>query len=254
MVSKETRLDTKKLLTILSEAGERMVFVAIPCAVAGLVVGTASLTGLTPAISGFLSSLTKDQVFLTLFVTMIMSIILGMGVPTTANYILMNILTIPLLLKAGITPIAAHLFCFHFGIMSELTPPVAITSYTASAIARAEFWPTAFTAVKLASVAYIVPYFFVYQPNLLLGTQPFSFQVVQTVVFSVMGCIAFSSGIAGYLFRKMNTIERILMCIAAFLMIDTRMISDIIGVVIAGAVILIQIFNKKGIILTSERE
>jgi len=222
-----------------------MVFVAIPCAIAGLVVGTASLTGLTPAISGFLATLTKDQMFLTLLITMIMSIILGMGVPTSANYILMNILTIPLLLRAGIVPVAAHMFCFHFGIMSELTPPVAITSYTASAIARAEFWPTAFNAVKLASVAYIVPFFFAYQPGLLLGTQPFSMDVVETVLFAILGCVAFSSGIAGYFIRKMNIFERILMCAAALMMIDTGTISDIIGVAIAGTLVILQILNKK---------
>jgi TRAP-type uncharacterized transport system fused permease subunit len=171
---------------------------------------------------------------------MVMSIVLGMGVPTVANYILMSIMTIPVLVKAGVLPLAAHLFCFHFGIMSELTPPVAITSYTASAIAGASFWPTAFHAVRLAGVAYIVPYFFVYNPELLLGTQPLSISLVWSVVLAILGAMAFGIAMAGYCLKKMNPIERIIFAFGAVCLIDPNLTTDLLGFAILGASILFQ--------------
>ncbi|MBO7516775.1 MAG: TRAP transporter fused permease subunit, partial [Spirochaetia bacterium] len=133
MIDKKTRLNGKKLWGIFSNAGQTLTVVAIPCAAAGFVVGTAGLTGLTPALTALLTALSQNNFVLTLVLTMLLCLILGMGVPTTANYILMTIMTVPIMVKVGVMPLAAHLFCFYFGIMSELTPPVAITSYTASA-------------------------------------------------------------------------------------------------------------------------
>ncbi len=246
MIRKETRLTPKKFFTgVLSNAGQTLTVVAIPSAIAGFVVGTATLTGLTPRISAFLAVLAQDKLLLTLVITQVMCLILGMGVPTVANYILMTILTVPIMLKAGVHPMAAHLFCFHFGIMSELTPPVAITSYTASAIAGAKFWPTAFAAVRLAAVAYIVPYFFVYNTQLLLGQNPFEMMTILTVISAIFGTVIFGSCMAGYLKRKLYWTERIILVIASILMIKPELVPTLMGIGIFIVMILLQIFVFK---------
>ncbi|MDX9800860.1 MAG: TRAP transporter fused permease subunit [Spirochaetia bacterium] len=245
MIKKETRLGPKKLAHVLSSAAQTLTVVAIPSAIAGFVVGTATLTGLAPRVSTALSIIARDNLFLTLIITQVMCLILGMGVPTVANYILMTILTVPIMLKAGVEPMAAHLFCFHFGIMSELTPPVAITSYTASAIAGAKFWPTAFAAVRLAAVAYIVPYLFVFNTNLLIGQHPFTSRTILTVLTAITGAVLFGSTMAGYMKRKLYMIERVMLGLGAILMIRPKLIPTFTGVGIILLVIISQFVFKK---------
>ena len=176
---------------------------------------------------------------------MVLCLLLGMGVPTTANYILMTIMTVPIMVKVGVMPLAAHLFCFYFGIMSELTPPVAITSYTASAIAGAAFWPTAFNAVRLAAVAYIVPYIFVFNTSLLIGTQPFTLKIFITIVTACIGALSFAIGMAGYIRRKMFLVERFLICAGACLAIKPGIISDWLGLGLIGLMFAMQWIYKK---------
>ncbi len=243
-VKKETRLSIKGFLNVLSRAGQTMTSVAIPAAVAGFVVGTASLTGLTVSLSAFVNTLAQDRLLVIMFITMIMSLVLGMGVPTTANYILMTIMTIPIMIKAGVLPLAAHFFCFYFGIMSELTPPVAITAYTASAIAGGRFWTTAFNSVRLAAVAYIVPYFFVINPGLLLGTKPFDIGVLWNFVVAILGSIGFASAMAGYMKRKLFIFERLILAIASCLIIWPGIVTDAIGFITIILIVLSQIFVK----------
>ena len=238
-------INGKKLWGILSSAGQTLTVVAIPCAAAGFVVGTAGLTGLTPALTSLLTALSQNNFVLTLVLTMVLCLLLGMGVPTTANYILMTIMTVPIMVKVGVMPLAAHLFCFYFGIMSELTPPVAITSYTASAIAGAAFWPTAFNAVRLAAVAYIVPYIFVFNTSLLIGTQPFTFKIFITIVTACIGALSFAIGMAGYIRRKMFLVERFLICAGACLAIKPGIISDWLGLGLIGLMFAMQWIYKK---------
>lgn len=245
MLRKQTRLNIPKFFAILSQAGQTLTVVAIPSAIAGFVVGTATLTGLTPALSAFLAMLAQDKLILTLIITQVMCLVLGMGVPTVANYILMTIMTVPVMIKAGVPPLAAHLFCFHFGIMSELTPPVAITSYTASAIAGAPFWPTAGNAVRLAAVAYIVPYIFVYNTSLLLGQEPFTLGVLFTIIMALLGAITFGAGMSGFIKRRMYLIEQIITCIAAISIIVPHAIPRIIGVAVIGGIVAVNILYKK---------
>ncbi len=245
MLNKNTRLNIKKFLNILDQAGQTLTVVAIPCAAAGFVVGTASLTGLTPAVTSLLTGIAQNNLLLTLVLTMLLCIVLGMGVPTTANYILMTIMTVPIMVKVGVEPIAAHLFCFYFGIMSELTPPVAITSYAASAIAGADFWPTAFNAVRLASVAYIVPFIFVYNTSLLIGTQTFTLKVFVVILTASFGALSFAIGMAGYIKRKMFMVERFLICAGAALSIKPGVFSDWIGIIIILFVFAMQWIYKK---------
>jgi TRAP-type uncharacterized transport system fused permease subunit len=142
---------------------------------------------------------------------------------------------------------AAHLFCFHFGIMSELTPPVAITSYTASAIAGAKFWPTAFAAVRLAAVAYIVPYIFVYNTKLLLGQHPFEIMTIVTVITAILGSAIFGSVMAGFMKRKLYMAERVILALGAVLMIRPKLGPTLLGLAVFGVILVSQFFIfKKG--------
>jgi len=245
MLRKDTRLDGKKFWNVLSKAGQTLTIVAIPSAVAGFVVGTATLTGLTPKLAAALAILAQDNFLITLILTQLMCLAIGMGVPTVANYILMSIITIPIMINAGVHPMAAHLFCFHFGIMSEITPPVAITSYTAAAIGGANFWATTFAATRLAAVAYIVPYFFVYNTTLLLGQHPFHPKLILVVVTAIFGTVVFGSVMAGYQKRKLYWWERIVLGFAGAFLINPALHFTIIGFIMFCVMLAWQFIYKK---------
>ena len=245
MISKETRLTPKKFFKILDSAGQTLTVVAIPCAAAGLVVGTAAITGLTPALTVFLTTLSQNNLILTLVLTMLMCLVLGLGVPTTANYILMTIMTVPIMVKVGVMPLAAHLFCFYFGIMSEITPPVAITSYTASAIGGSPFWPTAFHATRLAAVVYIVPFIFVFNTSMLLGTEKISVAIILVVITACFGAINFAISMAGFIRRKMFLPERFILGIGACFLIVPGHFTDLIGLLIVLFIYAMQWIYKK---------
>jgi TRAP transporter 4TM/12TM fusion protein len=245
MVRKETRLDPKKFFNILAMAGRTLTVVAIPSAVAGFVVGTATLTGLTPRVAAVVQIIAQDRFFLTLVITNLLCLAIGMGVPTVANYILMYIITIPIMISVGVQPMAAHLFCFYFGLMSEITPPVAITSYTASAIAGARFWPTTFAATRLAGVTYIIPYFFVYNTALLLGQTPFHWSIFIVVLTAIFGTVVFASVMAGYQKRKLYWWERGVILAAALFLINPDLRSTAIGLILFGVMLAWQFIQKK---------
>lgn len=238
---KDTRLSWRIFIfDVLSSAGRKMLTVAMPSAIAGFVVGAATLTGITPMLAAYLGTMATTNLLFTMFIVMIMCLILGMGVPTPANYILMTIMTIPILLKAGIFPLSAHLFSFYFAIMAELTPPVAITAYTASALAGADFWKTAFTAVRLAAVAYIVPYFFVLNPSMLLGQEPFSAAVFFSTVTCILGSVTMGASLAGFILTRTKWYERIALFGATFFFIDPRAMTDLVALVLLAGVLLLQ--------------
>ncbi|MCL2294076.1 MAG: TRAP transporter fused permease subunit [Spirochaetes bacterium] len=245
MFRKDTRLNPKKFFNVLSTAGQTLTVVAIPSAVAGFVVGTATLTGLTPRVAAVVYVIAQDRFFLTLVITQLMCLAIGMGVPTVANYILMYIITIPIMISVGVPPMAAHLFCFHFGLMSEITPPVAITSYTASAIAGAKFWPTTFAATRLAAVAYVVPYFFVFNIDLLLGQTPFRPWLFVVVLTAIFGTVVFASVMAGYQKRKLFWWERGVICVAALFLINPVWYWTLMGTGLFGIMLAWQFIYKK---------
>ena len=245
MLRKETRLNPKRFWKVLSTAGQTLTIVAIPSAVAGFVVGTATLTGLTPKLAAALAVIAQDNFLITLILTQLMCLAIGMGVPTVANYILMSIITIPIMINAGVEPMAAHLFCFHFGIMSEITPPVAITSYTAAAIGGANFWATTFAATRLAAVAYIVPYFFVYNTTLLLGQHPFHPKLILVVITAIFGTVVFGSVMAGYQKRKLYWWERIIIGVSGAFLINPALHFTFIGLVLFLVMLAWQFIYKK---------
>ncbi|MCJ7495882.1 MAG: TRAP transporter permease [Deltaproteobacteria bacterium] len=221
-------------VVIMRQTGEAMhegatgsLIVATACATAGIIVGVTNLTGLGLKLSAILIDLSGGSLLALLVLTMIASLILGMGLPTTACYILLAVLAAPALIKLGVLPIGAHLFVFYFGIISAITPPVAGAAYAASAIAKAGPMRIGFTACRLGIAAFILPYLWIYGPALLLIGDPF--EVIWAVITSTIGIAACAAGVQGYVFRPTRILERVTLLIAAMLLIKPGWITDVIG-------------------------
>lgn len=244
-IKKETRFTPKKLFLAFAEGAKGAVEVMIACAVVGFIVGSFTLSGLGVKMASLVTALAHNNLFLTLLFSALASIILGMGVPTTANYIMMSMITVPAVTMMGVHPLAAHLFCFYFGIVSDLTPPVALAALCGAGIAKAKFWPTAFNATKIGIAAYIIPFFFVYNPVLLLGQLSLSFGTVQAVVFAVIGIIAISCGLFGYIVDDAGIIERVIIIAAGAMMVHPGTLTDVIGVAVIAVIIALQFLRKK---------
>jgi len=232
-------------VAIMRQTGEAMhegatgsLIVAMACATAGIIVGVTNLTGLGLKLSAILIDLSGGSLPALLALTMIASLILGMGLPTTACYILLAVLAAPALIKLGVLPIGAHLFVFYFGIISAITPPVAGAAYAASGIAKAGPMKIGFTACRLGMAAFILPYMWIYGPSLLLIGDPLS--VIWAVFTSTIGIATCAAAIQGYVFRPANWLERIVLLVAAILLIKPGWITDAVGLGLLTPVLLNQ--------------
>jgi TRAP transporter 4TM/12TM fusion protein len=224
----------------LEKGAKSALGVAVACALAGIIVGVVTKTGLGLKLASALVSVARGNLLLTMFFTMLTSIILGMGVPTTANYIITSTIAAPALLTLGVIPIAAHLFVFYFGIIADLTPPVALAAYAGAAIARGNPFKTGVTATRLAIGAFILPYIFVTAPQLLLvGATPLG--MVQAVLTSLIGMTAISAGLTGFLVKKLNWVERILLVGAGLLLVVPGLVTDLIGIIVLGGIAAFQV-------------
>lgn len=218
--------------------------VAVACGMAGIIAGCVAATGLGSTLITLIVPLAGSSTFLALFLTMLCCIVLGMGVPTTANYVIMATITAPILIKMGIPMLAAHMFVFYFGIVADITPPVALAAYAGSAIAKSNPLKTGVTATKLAIAAFIVPYMLAMNPAMLIiDTQPL--QVVQIVITSLFGIFGLSAGLEGYVLRPAGWVERIILVAAGLMLVIPELITDIVGIVLIVGIILFQKFFKK---------
>ncbi len=232
------------LLAALEKGAKSALGVAVACALAGIIVGVVTKTGLGLKLASALVSLAGGNRLLTMFFTMITSIILGMGVPTTANYIITSTIAAPALLSLGVIPMAAHLFVFYFGIIADLTPPVALAAYAGAAIARGNPFKTGVTATRLAIGAFILPYIFVMSPQLLLiKATPGS--MIVAVVTSLVGMTAISAGLTGFLVKKLHWVERVLLIGAGLCLVDPGLVTDIIGIVVLGGIAAFQALSGR---------
>ena len=243
-IRKETRMSPSKILAALEAGARSALGVAIACAIVGFVIGTSSLTGLGLTISNNLVELAGGNVLLTLILAMIGSLILGMGLPTTANYIVTSTIVAPALIKLEILPIAAHMFVFYFGIIADITPPVCLAAFTGAGIAGASPAKTGLTATKLAIAAFILPYMFVYSPQLLLQDVTLG-GMIGILVTSVIGIACVAGSTMGYFITNDNLLERVLLLASGLLMIKPGLTTDIIGFALAGIVVLWQLQRKK---------
>jgi TRAP transporter 4TM/12TM fusion protein len=218
--------------------------VATACALAGVIVGVVTRTGLGLKLASALVDIANGRLLLTMFFTMITSLILGMGVPTTANYIITSTIAAPALLMLGVAALPAHLFVFYFGIIADLTPPVALAAYAGAAIARANPFKTGVIATRLAVGAFILPYIFVANPQLLLiGATPFG--IVQAALTAAVGMTAIGAGLAGFLVARLHWIERLLLVAAGVLLVDPGLVTDIIGIVVLGGTAAFQVVRRR---------
>lgn len=232
------RMTPKRVLDALISGGMGAVEVAAACACSGLVIGVIGITGVGLAFSSFVINLSGGVLPLALFLTMIGSIILGMGVPTTAQYIITSTLAAPALFQMGVPLMSAHLFCLYFGVLADVTPPVALATYAAAGIAKSNAIKTGFTALVTAMAGFLVPYMFVYNNHLLF--QGNLLQIAFSFGTALMAIIGLAAGVQGYYFSVLSIFERVLLLIVPFLLIEPNIITDVIGLVILVSVYLLQ--------------
>jgi TRAP transporter 4TM/12TM fusion protein len=240
----DTRLGVRSLIRGLEDGARAALPVIIACATAGIIVGVITLSGLGLKMAGGIVDLAGGNVYLTLVLTMISSLILGMGVPTTANYIIQATISAPALIQVGIQPLAAHLFVFYFGIIADITPPVALAAFAASGIAKSDPFKTGFEAFKLGFAAYIVPYVFVMFPSL-LWVQFSLAGFAEGFLTTLFGIFAIGACSTGYLHRPCARWERVLLLIAGFALVSPRLEWEIPGAVVLAAIYLYQRFAAK---------
>ena len=244
LFNKEDRITPKKIFDALAAGGKGMITVAAACGVAGIIAGTITMTGLANIMINGIVALAGDQVIIALFLTMLCCIVLGMGVPTTANYCIMAATCAPILIRMGVPALAAHFFVFYFGIVADLTPPVALAAYAGAAIGQANPMKTAFTATKLAIGAFIVPYVFALNPAMLFIDTVAS-EVVLICITSLVGIFAVSAALEGYFLHHMKWYERIVSVVGGLLLIYPGLVTDVIGLSLVAVVFVAQILTRK---------
>jgi TRAP transporter 4TM/12TM fusion protein len=233
---KSTRVPVKHIISALPQAARSVSSVATACATAGIIVGMVTLTGLGQRIGAGMFEFVGGHVILGLMVAMLTSLILGMGVSTTSNYIITSTVAAPILIKLGIPLLASHMFCFYFGIIADITPPVALAAYAGSAIAKSNPFKTALTASKLAIGAFIIPYMFALNPKMIMigGTW---LEAMPMLFTAIGGMIGISGGLIGYFNGPMKPFWRVLLIIGGLGLIDPNPTTDIVG-----AAIIIMVF------------
>lgn len=245
--SKETRLTPRTFAEALENGAKNTMGVAVACAIAGIIVGIVTLTGLGQDLLNVLMSVAGTSKLLALFLTMVSCIILGMGVPTTANYVIMATITAPIVMSMGVPMLAAHMFVFYFGIVADITPPVALAAYAGSAIAHSDPFKTGVTATRLAITAFIVPYIFAFNPAMLLiDTTPF--EVVRIAATSFIGIFGVAAGMEGFMFTRLAVWERLVVIAGGLMLIDPNPITDVVGILVIGLMIMRQLAQAKRIL------
>jgi TRAP-type uncharacterized transport system fused permease subunit len=219
-----------------------MIPVAAACACAGIIIGVINLTGLGLKFTSFILFIAGNSLIPALIFTMFAGIVLGMGLPTTAAYIVQAALLIPALIKLGVPLIAAHLFVFYFAIISAITPPVAMAVYAAAGIGGSNLWRTGLEAVRIGATGFIIPFMFVYGTSLLMIGSPIT--IITTVIASSIGVMALSAGLMGWFLKKATYLERGILVAGALLLIKPGLITDAIGLVLLFIVVVIQKFRK----------
>ena len=251
---------SKDLIDVMCAAARNIISVAIACGMAGIIIGVVTLTGLGLKLGAGLVSLAGGNLFLTLIFTMLASIILGMGAPTTANYLITSTITAGAIIQLGVQPLAAHMFAFYFGIIADVTPPVALAAIAGAAIAKARPMKTAFNATKLAIGAFIIPYMFVYNSQMLMIDASVG-RILFIIATALIGMFGISVALEGYgfnftgilhgsdkapaLIKSLDILERLLFATAGLLCVIPETRSDIIGLSMMAVLIAYQIIVKK---------
>ncbi len=230
-INKETRMGPKAFIEALVDGARTALGVAAATAAAGIIVGVVTLTGLGLKLANGLIDLAGGHLLLTLFFTMVAAIILGMGSPTTANYIITSTIAAPALILLSVPDLSAHMFVFYFGIVADITPPVALAAFAASGISGGEPIRTGVQSSKLAIAAFIIPYIFVLSPELLMIDTNWQ-ELVWILITSVTGMLSIGIGMIGFCMRKLYWFERVIAIVAGIMLIYPEGITDAIGLFI----------------------
>ena len=244
LAGRQASFGVKDLLEVTTAAARNIISVAIACAMAGIIIGIVTLTGIGLKFGAGLISISGGIAIITLVLTMISSIILGMGAPTTANYLITSTITAGAIIGLGFQPLAAHMFAFYFGIIADITPPVALAAIAGAAIAKGKPIKTAFNATKLAIGAFIIPYVFVFNPQMLMIDTSF-LSALPIAVTALIGMFGISAALEGYAFRNSSIIERILFAAAGIMCILPNSLTDFIGIFLLIGLIVFQLLMKK---------
>lgn len=242
LVRKESRMSLRDIVNMLEQGARVALPVISAVATAGIIAGVVSITGLGAKFASGIIALSGGFLILALFFTMVACIVLGMGLPTTANYVVTATIAAPVLINEfGIAPLAAHMFVFYFGIVADITPPVCLAAYAGAGIAKANPFKTGVTAVKLAIAAFIVPYIFIYNPILVL-VDVTALKLLLAITTALVGMIGVSSAVIGFFIRTSRVWERIVLFGAGLLLIIPEIQSSLIGLAI---IILVWFIQKK---------
>ena len=238
-------LSFRWILDAFENGARSSITVVVACGIAGIISGCITVTGLASILLGAIVSLSHGIVMIALVLTMLCCIVLGMGVPTTANYCIMAGVCAPILIALGVEPVAAHFFVFYFGIVADITPPVALAAYAGSAIAKSDPMRTGLVATKLAIAAFVVPYVFALNPAMLFVNVTSVFEVCQICVTALLGIFGIAAALNGYLGRQLGILTRIILAAAGLCMVVPGTITDMIGLVVLVLVVVYEYGMKR---------
>lgn len=241
-IKNREEMTLKNLVNAMVDAARGIAPIAAACILAGVVMGVLNLTGLGLKISSLIVSLAGGNSLIALFLAMITSLILGMGLPTSAAYMVLAILVAPALVEMGISLIAAHLFILYFGALSTITPPVALSTFAAAGIAGADVWETGLKAMKLAASGFIIPFIFAYAPEFLLSGSLGSIAVV--LVTATVGCLFLAVSLSGWFMHDLNMIQRIILFIGSIMLLLPNLLVSLAGLIVSVVIIMLNIKQK----------
>ena len=244
-LNKDERLTFGKIVDALEAGARGAITVGVACAMAGMIAGCITVTGLASILINAIVSVAGNATIIGLVLTMICCIVLGMGVPTTANYCIMASTCAPILVQLGFPMVAAHFFVFYFGIVADITPPVALAAYAGSAIAKSNPMKTGINATKLAIAAFIVPYIFAYSPAMLFEGVSGVWPVLQIAVTSIVGLFAIAAALNGFFWKKIPVVLRLVLVAGGLCMMVPEALTDVIGLVAVGAIVVYQKLTSK---------
>ena len=228
-VRSDTRIKLRQTVAVLVESAQSAMPVALACATVGIVVGVVSATGLGLKLASGIVGIAGGNLLLTLILTMVAALVLGTGLPTSATYIITSIMAAPALVQLGLPKIVAHMFVFYFGILADLTPPTAISTYATSSLAGADVWRTQWIAMMLALSGFIIPFSFAYDPALMMISDSVVHIALRTAA-STMGIVMLGAGLIGYFVAPLRHWERAVLLAGSLLLIFPGVVSDLLGV------------------------
>ena len=241
-LSPRTRMNLSVIMRAMEEGARGAVGVGAACVIIGVIIGTVSLTGLGLTFGyEILKFVGKDQMYLGGLFVMVMSTILGMGVPGVAAYVIVAAVAVPVLTGVGVQPLAAHMFCLFYACLSNITPPVAMSSYVAAGIARSNETKTSLIAMRLGLTGFILPFFFLNNPLLLYSPEHSGMATLWAFITAALGVSALAAGLEGWLFTRCNPVMRAMLLAAAFLAIDPGLSTDAVGL---GLICTVCVWNR----------